>query len=183
MLAISGIKSNSEIELVKSQSNILRIVFLGLAALLTSLSVQHAYKYFFDKYIIQKVQLADRVYAEGEYDNKVPDIIPHNFSAAKVEINNGYSMVTFYYDNGEVWSYRKGKNWLDYKNLKMVNTAYWMNKLPVLLSAIIFAVVLIMHISRTGRLIFLGPRFDLHTPLENELLLYSFLLLMGYFIF
>jgi hypothetical protein len=168
---------------VKAQSNILRIVLLGLVALLTSLSVQHAYKCFFDKYIMQKVQLADRVYSKGEYINKVPDIIPHNYSAAKVEINNGHSMVTFYYDNGEVWSYRKGENWLDYKNLKMVNTAYWINKLPVLLSVIIFSAVLIMHISRTGRLIFLGPRFDLHTPLENELLLYSFLLLMSYFVF
>ncbi|MES9852277.1 MAG: hypothetical protein ABW170_10640 [Candidatus Thiodiazotropha sp. L084R] len=168
---------------MKAQKNILRIIFLSLVALLASLIVQYAYKYFFDNYTMQKIQLADRVYAQGEYANKVPDIIPRNYSIAKVEINNDHAMVTFYYDDGEVWSYHKGRDWLDYKKLTMTNAAYWFIKLPVLLSAIIFAVVLIVHISRTGRLIFLGPRFDLHTPFENELLLYSFLLLMSYLVF
>jgi hypothetical protein len=161
---------------------ILRIVFFSVAALTASLVVQYVYKCFFYKYVMQKVQLSDHVYSQSEYVNRVPDIVPHDFSIAKIDNIKGHEMVSFYYDNGEVWSYYKGDNWLDYKRLTMINKAYWVGKIPVLLSAIIFAIVLIMHISRTGRMIFLSPRFDLHTSLENELLLYSFLLLSSYFI-
>jgi protein tyrosine phosphatase len=155
-----------------------------LLALTAGFIMQSVYRYYFDNYVVAKgLQNADEVYKNNNFEYEIPEIIPRNFSFVSVSTRNNNKIVSFYYRNGEVWSYKKGESWLDYEKLTMNNNAYWVHRFPLVLANILFIVALVSHIGRTGRFIILSPRLDLHSPLENELILYSILLVCGYFIF
>ncbi|MCU7885783.1 MAG: hypothetical protein KZQ82_16450 [Candidatus Thiodiazotropha sp. (ex Lucinoma annulata)] len=159
---------------------IIRIISLGLLFWLLPLVLFKIYQYYFDTYELQLLLSSQGAISREQYKEPIPKILPDDFKVIIESEHGGKVNVSFYYDNGVIYSYLKDKLSSNIHQLKMKQQVTWFHVAPKALSGTLILIALVLYMLRTGKFIMIGVSFS---SIEAEFIIYSVVVLFGYFLF
>jgi hypothetical protein len=162
------------------RARIIRIITLGIVFWLIPLALFKIYQYYFNAHELQLLLSSQGTITREQYKEPIPKIIPDDFKAIIESEYQDKTRVSFYYDNGVMYSYLKNKHSSNISQLKMKQRVTWFHVVPKALSGILILIALVLYMLRTGKFIMIGVSFS---SAEAEFILYSVAVLFGYISF